>query len=64
MLYTLQDERTPLHEAAYEDSVTAAHLLLEHGASIDARDEVMYGSMLVDRNIPNLLILLPFLQNQ
>ena len=35
-----QDQSTPLHVAAYNNSVDAAKVLIDRGAQVDARDEV------------------------
>ena len=35
-----QDQETPLHEAARNNSVDAAKVLIDRGAQVDARDKV------------------------
>ncbi len=35
-----QDQRTPLHEAALDNHVDAAKVLIDRGAQVDARDRV------------------------
>ena len=35
-----QNQRTPLHQAAYNNRVDAAKVLIDHGADVHARDKV------------------------
>ena len=41
----MQDGQTALHQAAADDRLEMAKLLLQHKASMDIQDEVMFGSM-------------------